>query len=356
MLSMGVVGVGHMGQLHARTIAESESARLVAVVDPDAVTGRQVADRYGISYFSDVSAALADTRIDAYVVAVPDRLHVEPSCALLLAGKPVLLEKPMAHSLASAREIAQAAAHGGARLMVGHICRLDPRYRGAAQAVADGLIGEPIHAMAGRISSRVVGTRMNGTSSVLFYLGVHDADAIQWVTGRSIRRVYSRAASKLMPSLGVESEDVILSLVEFEDGTIGQLFNGWTRTVTDPVGVGGRLEVHGTEGIVEIDVRDNGLRIYGRDGLAVPDAVYWPEVNGRIGGALAAQVRHFAHAVLEGSPFVMSVPDAMRAVAVNDAILRSVESGKPENVETVALDLPAGQKRTIRAKSEVSGG
>jgi predicted dehydrogenase len=283
-----------------------------------------------------VSGAVADSTIDAFIVAVPDRLHVEPSCALLGAGKPILLEKPMAHSLAAAREIAAAAERGGGRLMVGHLCRFDPRYQAAAQAVADGVIGEPIHAKAGRISRSVVGTRMNGTSSVMFYMGVHDVDAIQWVTGRSIRSVYSRAASKLMPSLGVKSEDVILSVVEFEDGTIGQLFNGWTRTATDPVGIDGRLEVHGTEGVVEIDVRDHGLRIYGHDGLVLPDAVHRPEVNGRIWGALAAEVRHFVHAVLEGSPFVVSVADAMRAVAVNDAILRSVESGKPENVEAVA--------------------
>lgn len=336
-LRVGVVGVGFMGQLHARTVAECESAEVVAVVDLDEELGHSIARQYGVTYHRDVAAALSDGRIDAYVVALPDRLHVDASCALLEAGKPVLLEKPMAHTLAAARQIAQAAERGGARLMVGQILRFDPRYQGAARAVADGLIGEPIHAMAGRISGRVVGTRMNGTSSVLFYLGVHDADAIQWVTGRSIRRVYSRAVSKLMPSLGVESEDAILSVVDFEDGTIGQLFNGWTRTDIDPVGIDGRLAVHGTDGVVEIDVRDHGLKIYGRNGLVLPDGLHWPEVNGRIVGDLAAEVRHFVHAVLDGSPFVVSVAEAMRAVAVNDAILRSVESGQPEDVERVAV-------------------
>jgi predicted dehydrogenase len=336
-LSVCVVGVGFMGQMHARTISESESARLAAVVDLNVEVGQSVARQYGAKHYSDIADALADPGIDAYIVALPDRRHVDASCALLEAGKPVLLEKPMAHSLAAARQIAQAAEHSGARLMVGQILRFDPRYQGAARAVADGQIGEPIHAKAGRISGRVVGTRMNGTSSVLFYLGVHDVDAIQWVTGRSIRRVYSRAVSKLMPSLGVASEDVILSVVEFEDGTAGQLFNGWTRTAMDPVGVDGRLEVHGTEGLVEIDVRDHGLKIYGRDGLVIPDGLHWPEVNGRIRGDLAAEVRHFVRAVIDDSPFVISVAEAMRAVAVNDAILRSVESDKPEEVERVAV-------------------
>jgi predicted dehydrogenase len=336
-LRVGIVGVGFMGQLHARVVAELEHAELAGVVDLDATTGKSVAQQYEVAYHRDVAAALEDPGIDAYVVALPDRLHVDATCALLEAGKPVLLEKPMAHSLAAARQIADAAERGAARLMVGQILRFDPRYVGAARAVADGLIGEPIHAKAGRISGRVIGTRMNGTSSVLFYLGVHDADAIQWVTGRSIRRVYSRAVSKLMPSLGVQSEDAILSVVDFENGAVGQLFNGWTRTNIDPIGIDGRLEVHGTDGVVEIDVRDHGLKIYGPSGLALPDALHWPEVNGRIRGDLAAEVSHFAHAVQEGTPFVLSVAEAMRAVAVNDAILRSVESGRPEDVELVAV-------------------
>jgi predicted dehydrogenase len=336
-LNVAVVGVGFMGQLHARTVAECDSARLAAVVDLNEEVGRSVAERFGTRLHRTVEDALRDDNIDAYVVALPDRLHVDASATLLRAGKPVLLEKPMAHSLPAAQEIAKAAEEGQARLLVGQILRFDPRYAGAARAVAEGQIGDPLHAKAGRISSRVIGTRMRGTSSVLFYLGVHDVDAIQWVTGRSIRRVFSRAVSKLMPSLGVQSEDAILSVVEFEDGSVGQLFNGWTRTEDNPVGIDGRLEVFGTEGVVEIDVRDHGLRVYGRDGLQVPDGLHWPEVNGRIRGDLPAEVGHFVRSILDDAPFVLSVNEAMRAVAVNDAILRSVESGQPEDVEVVSV-------------------
>jgi predicted dehydrogenase len=174
---------------------------------------------------------------------------------------------------------------------------------------------------------------MNGTSSVLFYLGVHDADAIQWVTGRAIQRVYARSVSKLMPSLGISSEDAILSVVDFDDGMVGQLFNGWTRTEDDPVDIDGRLEVFGTLGHVEVDVRDHGVRIYSPNRLDVPDGLHWPDVNGRIRGDLAAEVSHFARAVLGDQEFIISPEEAMRAVAVNDAILRSLESGAPEDVE-----------------------
>lgn len=336
-LNVAVVGTGFMGQLHARTVAESDLGRLAAVVDVNPEVGRAVADQAGATYHPTVEDALGDTAIDAWIVALPDRLHGEATAALLRAGKPVLLEKPMAHTLATAREIAAAAGEGGARLMVGLLLRFDPRYAGAAAAVADGMIGEPLHASAGRIASRAVGTRLNGTSSVLFYLGVHDVDAMQWVTGRRITRVYSRQVARLMPTLGVESEDAILSVVELDGGAAGQLFNGWTRTEDNPVGIDGRLEVFGTDGVVEVDVRDHGLRVHGRGGLQVPDALHWPDVQGRIRGDLAAEVGHFLRALAQDAPFVISVEEAMRAVAVNDAILRSVTSGKPEDVEPVTV-------------------
>jgi predicted dehydrogenase len=201
--------------------------------------------------------------------------------------------------------------------------------------VAAGAIGELVHASAGRIAPRRFGERLGGRSSVLFYVGVHDVDAVQWVGGRDIRRVYACSVSKVMAAEGVEGEDAILSLVDFEGGGIGQLFAGWTRTNDDPVAIDGRLEVFGTRGRVEVDVRDHGVRVVEDGALSFPDGLHWPVVNGRIQGDLAAEISHFARAALDDSPFVMSVGEAMRAVAVNDAILRSVESGQPEDVELV---------------------
>lgn len=334
LLNIAVVGSGFMGQLHARTIAESPSVNLAAVVDLNEKVARPIAQKFGTKFHDSIAGALADGNIDAYVVALPDKLHHDVSVEILRAGKPVLLEKPMAHSLEAARHIAAAAEEGSARLLVGQILRYDPRYAAAAAAVAAGRIGEVLHLTAGRISDRSVGIRMNGNSSVLFYLGVHDVDAIQWITGQRITRVYSRAVRKLMPSLGVDSEDAILSVVDLENGAVGVLDNGWTRRADTPIQIDGRFEVFGTDGVLEIDVRDHGVKIYS-DKLELPDALHWPEVNGRIFGDLPAELAHFADAILNNTPFVISVDEAMRDVAVNDAILRSVASGQPEDVELV---------------------
>lgn len=332
-LRIGIVGAGFMGLLHARVVADSDLGTVSAIIDPNLDLGRKAAGDFGATHYADAEVALSADAADAYIVAAPDALHESVTCALLDAGKPVLLEKPMAHTLAAAKAIARSAEKSGARLLVGHILRFDPRYAAAAAAVREGRIGAPIHATSGRFTNREVGTRMNGASSVCFYLGVHDVDMLQWITGCNVRAVYSRAVSKLMPSLGVQSEDAIFTTVEMENGMAGQLYFGWTLPEHVPTGIWARTEVIGTEGMIDIDVRDHGLRVLSGGRWSLPDGLHWPTTNDHITGNLFEEVRHFIAAVRNDQPFIMPVADALRAVAVNDAILRSVKSGLRETVE-----------------------
>ncbi|MDX3926287.1 MAG: Gfo/Idh/MocA family oxidoreductase [Shinella sp.] len=332
-LRIGIVGAGFMGLLHARVVADSDIGAISAIIDPDLELGRKAGDDFGVPHYADAEAALGARAADAYIVAAPDALHESVTCALLDAGKPVLLEKPMAHTLAAAKVIAHSAAKSASRLLVGHILRFDPRYAAAAAAVREGRIGEPIHATSGRFTHREVGSRMNGKSSVCFYLGIHDVDMLQWITGADVTSVYSRAVSKLMPSLGVASEDAIFTTVEMTNGMAGQLYFGWTLSEHVPTGIWARTEVMGTEGMIDLDVRDHGFRLLSGGRWSQPDGLHWPTTNGHITGDLYEEVRHFITAVRNDRPFVMPVEDALKAVAVNDAILRSVKSAQREAVE-----------------------
>jgi myo-inositol 2-dehydrogenase/D-chiro-inositol 1-dehydrogenase len=331
---MGVVGAGFMGQFHARTIAECDSTELAAIVDLNEQLGRQVADEFGVKYYRTVEEALEDKEIQAYSVVLPDRLHVETTSKLLLNGKAVLLEKPMADTLEGAKKIAEAAEKGNARLMVAQIMRFDPRYERAARAIRNGEIGDVVHVNAKRFSNQAVGIRMNGKSSVMFYLGVHDVDAMQWVTGKKIKNVFSRSVSKIMPEHGVQSEDAIFTVVQYEDGAIGTLSVSWGIPHYFPSGINAALEIIGTKGVLQIDTSDHGLRISNADKFEMPDALHWPEAHGRITGDLRDEIEHFAVAVRDDKPFVISVREAMQAVAVNDAILKSVATGQVVEVES----------------------
>ena len=329
---LAVVGAGIMGRLHAKAIASSDVAELVAIVDRDPVAAA-VGDAYGVPLHDSLEPLVGGRDVDGFVVSLPDREHVETACELLEAGHAVLLEKPIADTLAGARRIAGAARRGGARLLVAHILRFDPRYSRAAGLVAAGELGDVVHLASGRLGVRDLGRRLRESSSVLFYLGVHDVDLVQWISGRRIVRVSSFAASRLMPSPGVGAEDVIVTNAELEEGVVAQLHAGWTLRPDTPSPVNARTAVVCTDGALEIDVRDHGLRIHSNAGWQLPDALHWPETNGRLTGDLAEQLRHFVRAVIRDEPFLMDVDEAVSTAAVNDAILRSVASGAVESVE-----------------------
>lgn len=185
MINVAVVGGGFMGSLHARCAARDPRANLAGIVDTNEESGRSLAERLETKYLRSVDEAL-EGDIDAFIVALPDRLHVETAVKLLRNGRSVLLEKPMADTLAGAISVAEAASEGGGRLMIGHILRFDPRYAMAAEAVHRGDIGEVVHLSAGRLGNQSIGLKLNGLSSVCFYIGVHDVDAVQW-SGLQVR-------------------------------------------------------------------------------------------------------------------------------------------------------------------------
>src|SRR6266576_480152 len=336
-LRVAVVGAGFMGQLHARVISENPLAQLAAIVDVDEDVAERVASSFGVASYPSVDSICDDRGVDAAIVAVPDTAHEQPATRLLRAGKAVLLEKPMANTLEAARRIAQVARSSQSRLMVGHILRFDPRYAGAAAQVVEGVVGQPLHVTAGRFTFRDVGTRIAGRSSPCFYLGIHDIDAMQWVTGRKITRLFARAVRTVVPnSSAPPADDAIFATCELEGGVVGNLQFGWTLPNNFPSGINARLEVVGTMGSVAVDTHDHGLLVVGTGGMTLPDRLHWPETNQRIAGDLADEVNHFVGSVCNDQDFLVPVADAVRNVAVNDAIIRSIKSNAPETVELVA--------------------
>src|SRR5665647_1197652 len=333
-ISTAIVGVGFMGGLHAEVLRDHPLAKLDWVVDTSEARARQVAEQCGANWATNLDDILVSSDVRAVVVALPDLLHVEVTSALLMAGKAVLLEKPMAHSLAAAQSIRDAASVSGSPLMVGHLVRFDPRYRRAAELVRSGSIGKVIHATASRFCRPPAAPRPG--NSVCFLVGVHDVDALQWVTGQRITRVLAMARRNCLPGHEFDMDDVVYSLCEFEDGALGALSFGWTLPSSHPWELEAGLTVTGSEGQVRIDaVDDSLLTVSSGAAAAFEDSYYWPLAGGRRGGNLARELDHFLTSVVQQRDFEFSVNDACRAVAVNDALLASIDSGLWVEVEPV---------------------
>lgn len=135
-VGIGLVGAGRIAQAaHLPALAKADGAELAAVCDRSEVLSRDVARRYDVPGYRSLDDLLADDAVEAVVLAVPDRLHLTIGRQVLEAGRHVLVEKPLAGTLAEAKELETVAKASGCRLQVGAMKRHDPGVQHAVEAV-----------------------------------------------------------------------------------------------------------------------------------------------------------------------------------------------------------------------------
>src|SRR5678815_6126786 len=123
-LRVAVIGVGHLGQHHARLLASMDGVELVGIVDTKPGRAEDVAAKYGTKAWPGASDLLG--RVDAVTIAVPTVSHLDVALPFLEAGVATLIEKPIAPSVADADRLVDAAERGGAMLATGHTERFNP--------------------------------------------------------------------------------------------------------------------------------------------------------------------------------------------------------------------------------------
>ena len=129
-VSIGVVGCGRFGRLHAQTLSSLAEPNLVALVDSRDEIRRELAGEFsGVPMWEDLSKALAESDAEAWIVASSTAAHVSHAQAILEAGRKVLVEKPLADDLAEAESLAPLVASDSSNLMAGHIVLFNSEFR-----------------------------------------------------------------------------------------------------------------------------------------------------------------------------------------------------------------------------------
>jgi predicted dehydrogenase len=185
-LAVGVLGVGEMGRRHAENLRHLvPHAELVAVADVNAQRARETANELEIEHsYGGLEAMLELKGLDAVVIATPDKFHAPAIQAAAAAGKDILCEKPLALSLAEAKQSLEAVAKAGVRMQIGFMRRYDPAYSAAMKRIEGGEIGTPvIFKSLGRDKDgpplAVYQPNING---MLFYTNtIHDFDLARWL-------------------------------------------------------------------------------------------------------------------------------------------------------------------------------
>jgi myo-inositol 2-dehydrogenase/D-chiro-inositol 1-dehydrogenase len=329
-ISVGVIGTGGMGARHARNLAvQVPEARVAAVMDLDRARAEAVAvECGGAQAYGEAEALIADSAVDAVVIASPDPTHAALALACLAARKPVLCEKPLAASLADAEEVVRAEADLGRRLVqVGFMRVYDPAHQAVKRVVAAGELGRPV--LFRGFHGNLEGGRNRTVEDVMFNSAVHDIHSARWLMGREVATAFARCVPGSSGAAG--SCRLALINLTLDDGGLAAI------VVNADSGYGYEVEVEvtGELGAVRSAQGPHPLvRRAGTQGQAVEG--HW---LARFQDAYVAELRAWVGSLLAGRPDGPSAWDGYASLAVADACLRSAESGAPQAIQQI--DRPA---------------
>lgn len=320
-----------MGQLYGRVLQELSLTHLVAVAGHSQASTQSAATALNVpGYASETYRQMfaEHPEIQAVVVAASEWAHLDPVLASLDAGKHVLVEKPLATSLADATQMVTRAEQTGSHLMVCHTLRFDPRFVSMHEAVVRGDIGAVLHMHGRRNPGQGAVDRVLGRFPLTFWLSPHDIDMMIWTAGAPPLRVNvaSREGAKTR-------QDYILATMTFANGVTGILENSWGTPGLAGQSQNPMFSVKGTAGVAEVKDYENGVAIYRAGGtIDYPDTVHNPVIYGQIEGVNRSMIRHFAGIVLGLWPPAVTGRDGLAVIRVADAMAHSLEEGREVTV------------------------
>ena len=323
--------------------------RFIAVSDQKRENARNLADKVGAQvYSSDNNEVIEHPDVDAVIVSTSEGEHVEPLVRAIELGKRVLVEKPIALTLADADRVIQAIEKTGADVRIGYSRRYKDRYLLAKEQILQGRIGQPIGGAARVFNSRSQALAMlsrNPHATPVVDALTYYVDLMNWLfEGKRIAEVYARGQMGVLKKAGHEVADVSYTILTYDDGTVVNLGVSYALPAKYPaLGHAARVEVLGTDGVMILDDDHTDQLMY--TNVDVPH-VYIPNhsVNmvflgsgtpgdwalGEFQGPVASESRAWLDYLSTGRQCVLATADdARRALEVSLAIERSLQTGAP---------------------------
>jgi predicted dehydrogenase len=321
-----VVGAGLWGSQHARVFSTLPEAALVAVCDVDAGRAEAMKTRFGARRaYTDLGELLADPAVEAVTVATPDFAHSDIILRALAAGKHVMSEKPLATDLAATQRVAEAVKSSGRKFMLDFHNRVNPGVAALHDAVTSGELGRPIHGFIRLSNTTFVPREMlswASRSSALWFLGSHVVDALRFVTGDEVERVQAVRRDGHLRSLGVDTADVHLAILQMRSGAVISMENSWVLPPDSPMLYDFRMELVGEKGAVQVNTADKGGGLRSADLFGAV-----PAGPGRIGGFVYEAIARFVDAVVADGPLLATAEDGLAATEILTAIEEAARTG-----------------------------
>lgn len=323
-MRVGFVGAGGISRAHAGALRQIEGVELAGYFDVNVDAARARADEYGGVVCEDVRQ-LFDL-VDAVYVLTPPRSHRETVLAAAERGKAIFCEKPIAVSLAAARDMIAATAGHGVPFAMGFNHRFRPQLQRVRAVLSSGGIGEVLSCWSRRLGYNRPRPETNWRTSRAQLCGMtiesvsHDIDMLRYLLGE-IAEV-SAVITSSVPELS-DYDDNLAATLTFESGAIGSIHASWSSHLTDS-----SRGVVGSTGTVCVDGPDLWTMSRVRSRLvadAVESVEVYPDRVAADWGYLAAN-QSFVRAVAEDREPEATGTDGLRALEVSTALLESVRS------------------------------
>jgi predicted dehydrogenase len=334
-IRIGVIGVGNMGQHHTRVLSLLKDVELVGVADINVERGLDIASKYRVRFFEDYHQLLP--YVDAVCVAVPTRMHHDVGMTCLLAGVHVLIEKPIAASIAEAESLVNQAAESGCILQVGHIERFNPAF----QELTKVLKTEELLALESQRMSPY--SNRGNDVSVVLDLMIHDIDLLMELAAAPVVKL-TASGSRASDSGYL---DYVTAILGFANGIVATLTASKVthRKIR-------RLAAHCKNSLTEADflsneilihrrttanyLTDHGQVLYRQDGLI--EKVYTSNIE-----PLHAELEHFVSCVRGGNQPSVGGEQALKALRLASLIEQMALDGQvwqPQGWERSELTFP----------------
>jgi predicted dehydrogenase len=337
---VAIVGAGIWGNTHASIYNEHPYVELAGVCDRDRDKAMGLAQKFGIPsehVYTDHRELLEKCDFDVAAVVTPDFLHRDICVDCANAKKDIIAEKPMATTRQDVIDIMESVKRNHVRIMVDLHNRFSPPFARTKQAIDEGELGTPYHAYFRLNDIKYVATQMlpwAAKSSILWFLGSHSVDTLRWIIGSEVKRVYCVSRRGILESMGVDTEDVYMTTLEFENGAIAQMENGWITPDTHPCINDIKFNIMGTKGMISLDLSNNQtIERFTEDKCDHPDVLVKHFVHGSASGFSYQSIRYFIDRIIDGKECIISAEDAANTSLVILAIMESAKARKPVEVQ-----------------------
>jgi len=254
MVKVGVVGVGEMGQHHARLYSQLD-CELMGIADINFQRAKEIGKKYGTKYYRDYRELL--DKVEAVSIAVPTSLHKKVAMDFIRKGVHCLVEKPIASTLSEARKMVEEAKKNDVKLMVGHVERFNPAVIKLKELVEKNILGELL-----MLSVRRVGPfnpRIKDVG-VIADFATHDIDIARYMVGKEPSNVYAKFGRAKH-----EKEDHAVVVLDFGNTTAVIEVNWLTPHKVRS------LVATGTKSIAYLDYIEQKLELYGAEWKKIPE-------------------------------------------------------------------------------------